>query len=94
MEPRPTFAGMSDEFGADAKIKHAHRVAPYRQLAAILKARVERGDFAADSPIPSEVRLAQEYGVGRDTVRRAEKLLADEGVLIIAHGRGVYVADE
>jgi DNA-binding GntR family transcriptional regulator len=85
---------MDDQFGPDDKIKHAHIVPPYRQLAAILRARIARGDYPTDAPIPSEVRLGQEFGVGRDTVRRAERLLADEGLLIIAHGRGVYVVEQ
>ncbi|MFF0166871.1 GntR family transcriptional regulator [Streptomyces prasinus] len=75
----------------DAEIDHAGPVTPYRQLADILKARIARGDWAAGRPIPSELRLVQEYGLARSTVRRAIAVLVEEQVVWKVQGRGTYV---
>ncbi len=63
----------------------------YQQLAAILRAKIEAGEFAPGRAIPSENRLMQEYEVARDTARKAIAILADEGLVEIVRGRGVFV---
>ena len=75
----------------DAEIDHEGPVTPYRQLAAILKARIARGDWAEGRPIASETRLVQEYGIARTTVRRALDVLVEEQVVWKVQGRGTYV---
>lgn len=75
----------------DAEIDHEGPVTPYRQLAAILKARIARGDWAEGRPIASETRLVQEYGIARTTVRRAIAVLVEEGAVWTVQGRGTYV---
>jgi DNA-binding GntR family transcriptional regulator len=42
-------------------------------------------------PLPSEVHLQQEYGVSRDSIRRAVSYLADAGLVRTVPGRGTYV---
>ncbi|MEQ4208435.1 winged helix-turn-helix domain-containing protein [Actinopolymorpha sp. B17G11] len=81
------------DFGPDAEIDHGHMVPPYRQLASILRARIDRGDYRPGRAIPSEARLVQEFGLARDTVRKAVRLLADDGLVIIVPQRGVFVAE-
>ncbi|HEX6075826.1 MAG TPA: winged helix-turn-helix domain-containing protein [Micromonosporaceae bacterium] len=63
----------------------------YKQLAGILAARVERGDWEPGAVFPSESRLRQEYGVARGTVRQAIKVLVDAGLVVVAPQRGTYV---
>jgi GntR family transcriptional regulator len=75
----------------EAEIDHEGPVTPYRQLAAILKARIARGDWAEGRPIASETRLVQEYGIARTTVRRALDVLVEERVVWKVQGRGTYV---
>jgi GntR family transcriptional regulator len=75
----------------DAQIDHEGPVTPYRQLAAILKARIARGDWGPGRPIASETRLVQEYGIARSTVRRALDVLVEEQVVWKVQGRGTYV---
>lgn len=75
----------------DAEIDPEGPVSPYRQLAAILKARIARGDWAEGRPIASETRLVQEYGLARSTVRRAIAVLAEEQAVWTVQGRGTYV---
>lgn len=77
----------------DAQIHLRGPVPESKQLAGILAARIERGDWAPGTALPSEERLAQEYGIVRNTVRRAIRQLVDEGrVFVVAH-RGTYVAE-
>ncbi len=63
----------------------------YRQLAGILRARVEKGEFRPRQPLPSESQLMGEYGVSRGSVRHALQVLAEEGLTVTIQGRGTYV---
>lgn len=75
----------------DAGIDHDAPEPPYRQLAGIIAARIDRGDWEPNRAIPSEVRLVQEYGLARSTVRRAIKVLVEEGRVFVVPQRGTYV---
>ena len=79
-------------YGADDVIDHLGPVAPYQQLAGIITARIERGDWEPNRAIPSEQRLADEYGVSRGTVRRAIALLLGQEILFVVPQRGTYVS--
>ncbi|MEV0618522.1 GntR family transcriptional regulator [Nonomuraea sp. NPDC050404] len=63
----------------------------YRQLADLLRVRIEAGEFAPGESLPSETRIAQEYEVGRDTVRDALAALRNEGAIITVKGAGSQV---
>jgi DNA-binding GntR family transcriptional regulator len=64
---------------------------PYRQLAAILRGQIERGELTGR--LPGEKTLMQEYGLAMGTVRKAVKLLRDEGLIVTTPGWGSYVAE-
>jgi Bacterial regulatory proteins, gntR family len=49
---------------------------PYRQVAADLRAQIERGELTAT--VPSITTLMQTYGVARNTARKALLMLADQ----------------
>jgi len=72
-------------------IDHDGPVPVYRQIAAILRDRIEHGEILPGHPVPSEPRLVQEFGVNRLTARKAVHVLADEGLVEIVQGRGAYV---
>jgi len=63
----------------------------FRQLADLLRNRITSGDLAPGSPLPSELRLAQEYGLSRTSVRQAMALLRSEGLVIVEPPRGTFV---
>lgn len=65
----------------------------FRQLADLLRAGIERGDFAPGSALPSEDSLALRYGVNRTTVNRAVRLLRNDGLVRVERGRGTIVRD-
>jgi len=66
----------------------------YRQIAAIIRERIERGELEPSRPIPSEVQIEQEFGVARATARKAVALLRDWGLVVTVPGMGTYVAGE
>ena len=63
----------------------------YRQIAVILRERIEAGELEPDRPIPSEAQIQQEFGVARETARRAVALLREEGYVVTVPGMGTYV---
>lgn len=65
--------------------------AAYRQLAAVLRDRVRNGELAAGQRIPSEKDLHDEFGLARETIRRALAILRTEGLIEVRHGHGTFV---
>ena len=63
----------------------------YRQLADLLRRRIDDGTYPPRGRIPSEVTLVQQTGWARDTVRKATQLLIKEGRLYIVRGLGTFV---
>jgi DNA-binding GntR family transcriptional regulator len=63
----------------------------YRQIAAILRGRIEAGEIERDRPIPSEGQIQEEFGVARETARKAVAVLRDEGLVRTVPGMGTYV---
>ncbi|MEV6801312.1 winged helix-turn-helix domain-containing protein [Micromonospora rifamycinica] len=68
--------------------------AVYRQLADILRERIEAGQPPPGGLLPSTLRIGQEHGVGRETVRRALRLLRDEGRIVMVSGYGARVVEQ
>lgn len=64
-------------------------VAPYQQLAAILRARIASGEIKGR--LPSERALMQEFGLAQGTIRRSLDLLVEEGLITKVHGLGSFV---
>ncbi|TDD22262.1 GntR family transcriptional regulator [Nonomuraea diastatica] len=63
----------------------------YVQIADQIRERIASGDLAPGSAVPSEVELVKTYEVTRQTVRRAIKLLKEEGAVYSEQGRGTFV---
>ncbi|MTD12390.1 GntR family transcriptional regulator [Nakamurella sp. YIM 132087] len=53
----------------------------YRSLANDLRARIARQDFGQEGRLPTESALSEQYGLSRQTVRRAYQELAAEGLV-------------
>jgi DNA-binding GntR family transcriptional regulator len=64
----------------------------YRQVAAILTRRIEAGEWRS-GPLPSVKAMQQEYGVGRDTVLHALRLLREANLIFTVPKRGSYVTE-
>ena len=62
---------------------------PYVQVAAMLRERIVSGEIT--SVLPSLTDLTQETGLAPNTIRRAIKILRDEGLVYTVPGRGTFV---
>lgn len=61
------------------------------QLAELLRARISTGDLPLGTRLPTERRLAEQYGVSLITVRQALASLADDAMIKRERGRGTFV---
>ncbi|MFE3828739.1 GntR family transcriptional regulator [Streptomyces sp. NPDC059092] len=64
-----------------------------RRIADTLRAAIESGELSAGDKLPSERVLAEQHGAARNTAREAVRLLAEQGLVIAKHGRGVFVRE-
>ncbi len=58
----------------------------------LLRDEILRGDHAAGAALPGELRLADQHGVSRVTIRRALDALAADGLITRRAGAGTMVA--
>jgi GntR family transcriptional regulator len=63
----------------------------YRQVKSHLVHRVLAGEWKPGESLPSEMKLAEEYGLSQGTVRKAIEDMASEGLVSRQAGRGTFV---
>lgn len=68
--------------------------AVYRQIADDLRELITSGHIGPGRLLPSSRRLEQEYGVSRETVRRALEVLRREGLVVTESGHGTRVREQ
>lgn len=59
-----------------------------------LKTRILQGTYRSGQMVPSETTLVQEFGVARNTIRKAIKALREEGLITTVPHLGSFVSDE
>lgn len=64
----------------------------YRELADLIVAKIDSGEYPRGSILPSANELAREHQVSITTVHRAMRLLHETGLVVGRQGRGQYVA--
>lgn len=64
-----------------------------RQLAAALRAEIERGAYPPGAKIPSYRQLRDAHHVALNTAQSAIRILAAEGLVEIRPAQGAYVRD-
>ena len=74
------------------RINHDSASTMTNQVAADIEADIDSGVIGPDMRLPTELELADQYGVSRVTVRRAIAVLRDRGKVVTVHGRGTYTA--
>lgn len=65
-------------------------VAPYLQIAEIIRRQINSGKLAKGSRI-TEAEITDKYEVARSTARRTLAVLRDEGLIFTVPQRGSYV---
>ncbi|MFG1946943.1 GntR family transcriptional regulator [Nonomuraea sp. NPDC048826] len=76
------------------RIDHDGAKLVWQQVAEDIEAGIASGVPSAGAKMPTELEMADQYGVSRVTVRRAVKDLAERGLLVVVHGRGTFVAQQ
>ncbi|MFJ8463183.1 GntR family transcriptional regulator [Streptomyces swartbergensis] len=64
----------------------------WQQIAEVVRQRIASGECPGRGLI-SEVKLEQEFGVARETVRKATAALREEGLIVTTRGMGSFVAE-
>ncbi|TVT48876.1 winged helix-turn-helix transcriptional regulator [Amycolatopsis rhizosphaerae] len=59
-----------------------------------LAGRIAHGELTANMPLPSERRLAEEYGVSLGTARHATRVLRVRGLVVTIRSKGTYIAPD
>ena len=65
----------------------------YSQISDDIRNKIYSQELSENQKIPSESELMDKYGVSRGTVKKALKILVDEGVLKQIQGKGTYVSN-
>jgi len=63
----------------------------YSQLKNLIIQKIESGEYAGDTRIPSEQEFCDMYGISRPTVRQAINELTSNGYLYKQKGKGTFV---
>jgi GntR family transcriptional regulator len=77
---------LTSNLNADSKVPL------YEQLHHYLRTLILAGSLRTGEKLPSERDLAARYGISRQTVRKALRLLIQEGLVYTRPGAGVFVA--
>ena len=64
----------------------------YLQIKALLERSLDAGEWRPGDAIPSEMALAQRFGVAQGTVRKAIDALAADNLVVRRQGKGTFVA--
>jgi GntR family transcriptional regulator len=65
-------------------------LALYHQIYVVLREQLVDGTLSQDQALPSEMALAERYGVSRVTIRATLKKLQSEGLISREKGRGTF----
>lgn len=66
----------------------------YQRIKSAILTSIHQGIWVVGQAIPTEMALAEQFGVSRMTVNRALKELTDEQVLVRVQGSGTFVAQK
>jgi GntR family transcriptional regulator len=64
-----------------------------REIADELRERIRSGELRPGARLPGEPKLVKDYGVAKETARRALTLLVTEGLAVRRKGSGTYVRE-
>jgi GntR family transcriptional regulator len=69
-------------------------IPPWQQLADLIRARIESGEYPPGGRIPSVISLSQEHDLAPGTVRKALTQLQREGLVESRTGWGTFVTEQ
>lgn len=74
--------------------QHAPKQRKTKEVSARIRALIVNGDLKPGTQLPSEVELAEAFGISRNTLRDALNILHQEGTLFRRHGVGTFVTQQ
>jgi DNA-binding FadR family transcriptional regulator len=80
-----------DAVGGRVPAARVHRLNRAVEVQTAVKEMIVRRGLAAGDPLPTEIDLMGELGVGRNSIREALKALQAVGIVEIRHGFGMFV---
>lgn len=75
------------------QIEKSSPIPLYYQLAESIKEQIRSGDLRPGEQLPGERDLAEQVGISRMTARQAIAYLVRDGVIVVRHGTGTFVAE-
>lgn len=63
----------------------------YEMIVNDLQKRIMNEEFEETRKLPTEEKLIEEYGVSRNTIRNAIKILTNLGIVYSVQGNGMFV---
>ncbi len=63
----------------------------WMQAAEVIRRRIADGTYAPGSPLPSEYRMSEEFGIARTTVRKVIAALRADGLVYTVPNMGTFV---
>lgn len=67
-------------------------IAKWRQIADVIRTRIENGDYPPRTAIPAAPELAETFEVSLGTVTKAVASLKTEGIVYTTPGLGTFAA--
>ena len=66
----------------------------YMQITRILRNEILNQHYHVGQKFPSEIELADRFGVSKDVIRVSLRLLADEGLVVRIRSKGTFISDK
>lgn len=66
----------------------------YTQVVEHVEASIARGDVQPGERLPAVRDLAEQWGIGGNTIQHAWRILIERGVIESSHGKGTFVAEK
>lgn len=64
---------------------------PYIQISNIIRDQIRTRIYSPGDRLPSYGNISDSFGVSPNTAKAAMKLLKEEGLITIQHGKGTFV---
>ncbi|MCJ8142021.1 phosphonate metabolism transcriptional regulator PhnF [Ancylobacter sp. A5.8] len=78
---------------ADEDVARGTGVALWRQITERIEADIAEGRLTPGQRLPTEMEMAERFGVNRHTLRRALAMLTEQGLVEATPGRGTFVKE-
>ncbi|MFJ3978361.1 GntR family transcriptional regulator [Streptomyces sp. NPDC090021] len=65
----------------------------WKQVAAVIRARIASGEYPPRTRVPSVLQLQAEFGIAQATGQKVHRALREEGLIYTEPGLGSFVSE-